>query len=680
MNKKTLKLDESDEKKSNSNCQLSTEISNDYAILHSENAKLSCFERILCIYTLPINADKVNNFSPLSFVDKQNSTIGKNFTKFYQNYFETYKEPLSTNYSAFNKSLKVYKVPGKNVKEFTGISSTIDIMVMELKKNNENYTRGLIATIEEESVGDSSFSEWFLYHLLEVSKLDYFESNEKIYTNNYHEIVAEYFNNHLKNDVKNDLWDKEGQFSFKEKLKHFTERMLPIQAILPAFPCKSTNLQKVAGTEPDLGEAFALETLINFCKNIKKHCYPPGFKIWIVSDGHVFSDCIGADDEVVDVFTKKLHSLYLKIKSQKYDSISTDHKDYIGFFGLKDVFYSETSGTLFKPEWLESLVLEHYTGSQIDYDSEICRKIMMAACDTDKGRLSDQVKIPNHPRLLLYRGFTKFMEEDIAKLEFVSTLSRNKQKKLASKVAFEMIKRNDAYSNLVDLCFPHYMRLSIHAHQNCGPKYGIRVVDSKICKVIKSFNDLTYPNYDDFLHIPTPWHNAVIKNTETGKYYFGKSKIVAQAIKSKCFLAELKNDANGMIYYELRSRENEATCEFDKCENDDEILSALKKAHCQTKSNANSYKDAVMKFFDKTTIGRTGIFTSSGYDDQTTSKILDKSETAIFDENLDEKSLSASYNLTPSVTVMDDGEMEEKLEKDLRSIRFESIGDGKQEC
>ncbi len=30
--------------------------------------------------------------------------------------------------------------------------------------------------------------------------------------------------------------------------------------------------------------------------------YPPGMKIWIVSDGHVFSDCIGVDDDVVSTY------------------------------------------------------------------------------------------------------------------------------------------------------------------------------------------------------------------------------------------------------------------------------------------------------------------------------------------------------------------------------------------
>ena len=42
--------------------------------------------------------------------------------------------------------------------------------------------------------------------------------------------------------------------------------------------------------------------------------------------------------------------------------------------------------------------------------------------------------------------------------------SRSQQRRLAARVAFDMILRNEAYSNLVELAFPHHVRLSIHAH------------------------------------------------------------------------------------------------------------------------------------------------------------------------------------------------------------------------
>ncbi|OBA26346.1 hypothetical protein HANVADRAFT_53217 [Hanseniaspora valbyensis NRRL Y-1626] len=650
----------------------STKISNDYNIDHSVDNKLSCFEKILCLYTVPLNKDDVDIESPLSIIDKQKSIIGKNFTDFYINYFQKYATPLSFEFSDFNPNLKVYKISGKHVSQFTNVSPDIDIKIIELVKEGESHVRGLIATIEDDKIGVPQFSDWFMYHLLEVSKLDYFKPSANFTSNNYHKIVADYFNTHLKNHIKNDLWEAEGQYSFIEKLKYFTERMLPIQAILPAFPCKSTNLQKVSGTEPDLGEAFALETLMEFCRDVKKKFYPPGFKIWIVSDGHVFSDCIGADDCVIDNFTSQLHDLYLKLKKQYSDEDNELMNDCIGFFGLKDVFYSEESGKLFNEDWLSGIHLKHYTGSKIEHESEICREIMMAACNTDNGRLSKQVKIENHPRLLLYRGFTKFMEEDIGQLEFISKMSRKQQKKLAAKIAFEMIKRNDAYSNLVDLCFPHYMRLSIHAHQNSGPKYGIKVVSPTKCRVIKSFSDLAYPNYDDFLHIPTPWHNVVIKNMNNGKYYFGRSNIVAQAIQSKSFIGELKDNSNSCTYYELKSRDEFEDCEFDDVFDADEILSRLKMNYLQAKVDEENDNKAVLNFLNHTNSNKINAFMNTNNIDATIRKSVDSSNTVVFDEGSASSSKTDFNNLTPYMTKLNDQELERKLENDLEELNLDS--------
>lgn len=58
-----------------------------------------------------------------------------------------------------------------------------------------------------------------------------------------------------------------------------------------------------------------------------------------------------------------------------------------------------------------------------------------------------------------------------------------------------MIKRNDAYSNLVELMFPFHLRFSIHAHNNAGPKFGISLLSkielnnafqSKVFKITRS--------------------------------------------------------------------------------------------------------------------------------------------------------------------------------------------------
>ena len=64
---------------------------------------------------------------------------------------------------------------------------------------------------------------------------------------------------------------------------------------------------------PDKGEELALSRLIQFADSIAK-IYPPGIIIWIVSDGHVFSDCIGVDDSKVNRYFQGLQNLYQNLK------------------------------------------------------------------------------------------------------------------------------------------------------------------------------------------------------------------------------------------------------------------------------------------------------------------------------------------------------------------------------
>ena len=66
----------------------------------------------------------------------------------------------------------------------------------------------------------------------------------------------------------------------------------PIEFLLPAFPCKSPNLDKVTGKLPDAGELYALQHLNNICRQVS-FLYQPGCHIRIWFDGRVFGDLIG---------------------------------------------------------------------------------------------------------------------------------------------------------------------------------------------------------------------------------------------------------------------------------------------------------------------------------------------------------------------------------------------------
>lgn len=249
----------------------------------------------------------------------------------------------------------------------------------------------------------------------------------------------------------------------------------------------------------------------------------------------------------MDSYTERLHDLYQKIATPGVDSV--------GFVGLKELFFQKDSVADFDEDMIAEMDLPHYTGSKICEISELSRKILMKGFDTDDGRLKRQIQIPNHPRLHLFRGFSRFMIDDLSHLPHFKDVSRKSFKKVVSKVAFEMIKRNDAYSNLVELLFPHHMRFSIHAHTNSGPKFGIKIISGQQCRTVRSLDNYEEPSFEDLLHIPTPWHNCVIKLEDA--YYLTKSKVVTDAITSGLYEGQWKEGGdlkNIGGHFELRRK------------------------------------------------------------------------------------------------------------------------------
>lgn len=231
---------------------------------------------------------------------------------------------------------------------------------------------------------------------------------------------------------------------------------------------------------------------------------------------------VGADDSTVNVYGAHLHNMAKNIAD----------KEILDFMALPDIFSDKMHK--FKESYIEHIDLPHYLNTEIESEAEVCRKVMLASCHTDDRVLRELINQQDPIKLALYRGFCKFMEEDLAMNPIIKNSSRKYKKKLCSKVAFEMIKRNEAYSNLVELMYPFHLRLSIHAHNNSGPKFGVRMLSHKECKIIRSLKDSdATPVFDDLLHIPTPWHNCVIKIEDEKDYYFiGKSEVALRAISN----------------------------------------------------------------------------------------------------------------------------------------------------
>lgn len=397
------------------------------------------------------------------------------------------------------------------------------------EKQMGEITQGVVTL----QISITDFVLWFVNLLITLSQVAFPKAKD---LSEYTDLVTDIFATKLKHTVEHDMWDAIGRDHFKKSVEFFTSRGQPLEAVLPAFPCKSSNYEKVSGDLPDKGEELALQRLIYFAEQVQQ-IYPPGIVIWIVSDGHVFSDCIAVDDSNVNRYSAELKQMYKRIKPADSSPIK--------FCSLPEIF--KFSKEL--PAMVENVDLGHFLGTEIDPESEVCRKILMSSCDTDNGKLREDIKTPGHARLYLFRGFSKFMTEDLQFHPKVGKMTRKKFKKIVSQVAHEMIKRNDAYSNLVELMFPFHLRFSIHAHNNAGPKFGISLLSkngTEQCLPIESIQDHKEPKCTDLLHIPTPWHNSIVRIDDNKTYYVIKAEKINQAMGDGCGLGGW--DPNNLHY------------------------------------------------------------------------------------------------------------------------------------
>lgn len=136
---------------------------------------------------------------------------------------------------------------------------------------------------------DSFFAELILSRLALDTKA-YTTALGNVNFNSVVDSIVDLFDSSLRYVAKNDKWSHGGREVFRQQVGSFVSRGAKVEFCLPAFPCKSSSKNKVLSDSPDRGEHIALSNLHTFIQKIEA-VYPPGGKLWIISDGHVFSDC-----------------------------------------------------------------------------------------------------------------------------------------------------------------------------------------------------------------------------------------------------------------------------------------------------------------------------------------------------------------------------------------------------
>lgn len=91
-------------------------------------------------------------------------------------------------------------------------------------------------------------------------------------------------------------------------------------------------------------------------------------------------------------------------------------------------------------------------------------------------------------------------------------------------------------------------------HNNAGPKYGIQLFDPSRVRAVEALSpDGELMMSLDLLHIPTPWHNCVVKLANSGGVLLvTKAKVVRAALAKGSVTGGLIGRKEGRAFFALR--------------------------------------------------------------------------------------------------------------------------------
>lgn len=201
---------------------------------------------------------------------------------------------------------------------------------------------------------------------------------------------------------------------------------------------------------------MALAFLQSLCDQMA-HYYAPGAKITICSDGRVFSDAVAVVDQHVTEYRKGMHDVLTRLQASCID-----------VYGLDEAFPGRSH---------DGMRSELYAGYAQPVE-----------------KIRQQVKT-DRTMNTMFSGIHRFMLEDL--LFARPGKSRTAVREEAKPLAYEVIRRSSAWSDLVSERFPNRVRLSIHPQLPGAVKIGLHLCPTKDVRL-------------------TPWHGVAL---DTGKRF-----------------------------------------------------------------------------------------------------------------------------------------------------------------
>ncbi|KUM60590.1 hypothetical protein ACN42_g6558 [Penicillium freii] len=265
--------------------------------------------------------------------------------------------------------------------------------------------------------------------------------------------------------------------SVPEKLKINITANQPITMVLPAFPWKSPNQDKVLGYGADLGEEMGLAKLNHLCEEISK-VYPYGARLILIDD----VDLVGVpDDEYYD------YGIELRKIAQK------KHFSCIHFTRLMNLLGLGDGEKIPKADYLRLV--------------STCREKLMSPTYFDPTFDIDHELRTNPDTNTTYRSYFSRISEDLKWAKGFDPLvaaDPTLYSTEVSKMAKTMINRLIAYEAVINATLGKYIRLSIH------PSLGRNKISIPLLRQGDMFGDM-------------PWHASVVV-LSNGEIKTGRSR------------------------------------------------------------------------------------------------------------------------------------------------------------
>lgn len=298
--------------------------------------------------------------------------------------------------------------------------------------------------------------------------------------------IVDVISGYIYKGTRDDQFEVTGRDCLRRTVSRYLESGEQMELVFPGFPFKSPSAKKVLGKLPDLGEELLLKRLDALAKEICE-LHPAGAVVRIVSDGIVYGELLGQDDRCVWHYNDGLRQM-----TEEFDLSCTTFVRVVDLLDKTPTSQLDVK-VMLEDEYVSSIPIarEAFLAHEIPgYDLE-------ASIKNDSGTL------------WTYRGYLKFLESDLEGSHVMAgpdgkPLSGKGQDKKRRVIAKQMLRNGAKFSDLVALKFPEAIRLSVHAHNNAGPKFAF---------------DL-FPGFD---MSASPWHNVVMEKAD-GKFAMGQVK------------------------------------------------------------------------------------------------------------------------------------------------------------